>query len=94
MTTLPMPCVLPHTRQLYHKAVGSKFKGYAPPLDSNVDPANRGDLHEGFETVWEKLIPKENDEKRANDGAMAGANVWPTEPAGFRETCLQYLCVV
>ncbi|KIM69931.1 hypothetical protein SCLCIDRAFT_101699, partial [Scleroderma citrinum Foug A] len=76
--------------KLYHKEVGSNFKGYAPPLDSNVDPANRGDLHEGFEAVWEELIPTENDEKRANDGAMAGANVWPSEPAEFREACLNY----
>ena len=76
--------------KLYHKEIGSSFKGYAPALDSNIDPANSGDCHEGFEVGWEELIPKENDEKRANDGAMAGANVWPSEPAGFREACLDY----
>ena len=59
-------------------------------MDSNLDPMNRGDLHEGFEIGWEELIPKERDEKRANDGAMAGANVWPSEPAGFREVYLNY----
>ncbi|KIM69941.1 hypothetical protein SCLCIDRAFT_101558 [Scleroderma citrinum Foug A] len=76
--------------KLYHKEVGSSFKGYAPALDSNIDPANSGDCHEGFEAGWEELIPKENDKKRANDGAMAGANVWPSEPAGFREAYLNY----
>ncbi|KAI6140639.1 hypothetical protein BKA82DRAFT_4172544 [Pisolithus tinctorius] len=75
--------------KLHHKEVGN-FKGYEPLLDSNADPANRGDLHEGFEMGWEELVPKENDKKRANDGAMAGANVWPSEPAGFREACLNY----
>ncbi|KIO08171.1 hypothetical protein M404DRAFT_997100 [Pisolithus tinctorius Marx 270] len=75
--------------KLYHKAVGN-FKGYEPLLGSNADPANRGDLHEGFAIGWEELMLKENDEKRVNDGAMAGANVWPLEPAGFREACLNY----
>ncbi|KAI6163285.1 hypothetical protein EDD17DRAFT_1756249 [Pisolithus thermaeus] len=75
--------------KLYHKEVAN-FKGYAPVLDSNIDPANRGDLHEGFEIGWEELVPKENDETRLNDGAMAGANVWPLEPAEFREACLNY----
>ncbi|KIO10380.1 hypothetical protein M404DRAFT_995565 [Pisolithus tinctorius Marx 270] len=65
--------------KLYHKAVGN-FKGYEP----------LGDLHEGFTIGWEELMPKENNEKRVNDGAMAGANVWPLEPAGFREACLNY----
>ncbi|KAI6149146.1 hypothetical protein BKA82DRAFT_4329117 [Pisolithus tinctorius] len=76
-------------KKLYHKAVGN-FKGYEPLLGSNANPANRGDLHEGFAIGWEELMPKENDEKRVNDGAMAGANVWPLEPAGFREACLNY----
>ncbi|KIN99741.1 hypothetical protein M404DRAFT_782075 [Pisolithus tinctorius Marx 270] len=75
--------------KLYHKEIAN-FKGYAPVLDSNIDPANRGDLHEGFEIGWEEILPKENDEKRANDGAMSGANVWPLEPTRFREACLTY----
>ncbi|KAI5988350.1 hypothetical protein EDD15DRAFT_2463559 [Pisolithus albus] len=75
--------------KLYHREVGN-FRGYEPVLDSNADPANRGDLHEGFEIGWEELVLKENDEKRANAGAMAGTNVWPSEPAEFRETCLNY----
>ncbi|RDX48840.1 Clavaminate synthase-like protein [Lentinus brumalis] len=54
----------------------ANFKGYNPILSSNNDPGNGGDLHEGFE--------------RANDGAMAGANVWPADAPGFRESVLGY----
>ncbi|KAJ3011863.1 hypothetical protein NUW54_g2042 [Trametes sanguinea] len=69
----------------------ANFKGYNPVLSSNNDPLNRGDLHEGFEFGWEELHAREYDEKRAHDdGVMAGANVWPSEPAGFREATLGY----
>ncbi|CCM03724.1 uncharacterized protein FIBRA_05870 [Fibroporia radiculosa] len=57
------------------------FKGYNPVLSSNNDPVNNGDMHEGFEFGWEELQAKESDEKRANDGVMAGVNVWPRAPA-------------
>lgn len=33
--------------KLYHEEAVN-CKGYAPALDSNIDPVNRGDLHEGF----------------------------------------------
>ncbi|KZT11804.1 Clavaminate synthase-like protein [Laetiporus sulphureus 93-53] len=66
------------------------FKGYNPILSSNNDPENDGDLHEGFEFSWEELQAKAKNEKRVNDGAMAGANVWPEELAGFREAALTY----
>ncbi|OSC98036.1 Clavaminate synthase-like protein [Trametes coccinea BRFM310] len=68
----------------------SNFKGYNPVLSSNNDPLNRGDLHEGFEFGWEELQARACDEKRANDGVMAGANVWPTDVPGFRESTLGY----
>ncbi|KAH9850158.1 Clavaminate synthase-like protein [Lenzites betulinus] len=68
----------------------SNFKGYNPVLSSNNDPLNRGDLHEGFEFGWEELNPRLNDEKRASDGVMAGANVWPPDLPGFRESVLSY----
>ncbi|KAI0770719.1 Clavaminate synthase-like protein [Fomes fomentarius] len=70
----------------------ANFKGYNPVLSSNNDPANRGDLHEGFEFGWEELDARATDEKRANDGAMAGANVWPSpsDVLGFRESVLGY----
>lgn len=66
------------------------FKGYTPLLSSNLDPENAGDMHEGFEIGWEEMVPKVNDEKRVNDGAMAGANVWPGDLPGFREDVLTY----
>ena len=48
-------------------------------------------MHEGFEFGWEVLndSPGLLDAKRLNDGAMAGANVWPDVP-GFREALLRY----
>ena len=49
-----------------------------------------GDMHEGFEIGWEGLDPKSNDSKRSNDGAMTGANVWPSELPEFREAILKY----
>ncbi|EKM49812.1 uncharacterized protein PHACADRAFT_106367 [Phanerochaete carnosa HHB-10118-sp] len=60
------------------------FKGYNAVLSSNNNPANMGDMHEGFEFGWEEMVPKERDEKRANDGVMAGANVWPEDLPSFR----------
>ncbi|KAI0329030.1 Clavaminate synthase-like protein [Cubamyces sp. BRFM 1775] len=68
----------------------SNFKGYTAILSSNNDPLNRGDLHEGFEFGWEEIQARINDEKRANDGVMAGANVWPSDLPGFREPVLSY----
>ncbi|TFY72244.1 hypothetical protein EVG20_g744 [Dentipellis fragilis] len=68
------------------------FKGYTAVLSSNNDPANSGDMHEGFEFGWEELDADKtaNDPRRANDGVMAGANVWPSEAPGFREGMLPY----
>ena len=60
-------------------------------LSSNNDPNGAGDMHEGFEFGWEPLSDAHGvlDAHRPNDGAMAGANVWPDVP-GFRETLLRY----
>lgn len=66
------------------------FKGYNPILSSNNNPENAGDMHEGFEFGWEELVPKADDEKRANDGVMAGGNVWPKDLPSFRQAVLTY----
>lgn len=66
------------------------FKGYNSVLSSVNDPDSDGDMHEGFEFGWEELVPKVNDEKRANDGVMAGANIWPTDPVDFGKAVLTY----
>lgn len=79
------------TTKLDHRT--ANFKGYNPPLDSNVDPTSngKGDFHEGFELGWEEIERKAYDEKRENDGPMAGANLWPTDDyPGFREAILEY----
>ena len=68
----------------------SGFKGYHPVLSKNNYLKGMGDMQEGYSFGWEELDPKSNDSNRLNDGAMAGANVWPTELPGFREAILKY----
>lgn len=46
-------------------------------------------MHEGFEFGWEPLEVK-GYAGAETDGVMAGANVWPKEPEGFREVVLKY----
>ena len=77
--------------KLHHRTVAN-VTGYNPPLDSNIDRANndKGDFVEGFDIGWEEIEPKPL-EKRADDSAMAGANVWPSDDCpGFRRACLEY----
>lgn len=53
-------------------------------LGENVDPENRGDLHEGFDMGWE-------DEQSSNrEGSMEGVNVWPAGLSGFKEPVIAY----
>ncbi|OAX38439.1 Clavaminate synthase-like protein [Rhizopogon vinicolor AM-OR11-026] len=66
--------------KLYHKHAAN-FRGYSPLLDGNIEPGNSGDMHEGFDIGWEEL---------ETDGVLAGANVWPERPDGFREAMLIY----
>lgn len=66
------------------------FKGYQPLLSSNNNPENLGDMHEGYEMGWEELDPGSNDSNKSGDGAMAGANVWPSQLPEFREAVLKY----
>ncbi|KAI6156063.1 hypothetical protein EDD17DRAFT_1764696 [Pisolithus thermaeus] len=68
--------------KIYHKQ-SARVRGYEPLLDSNVDPANRGDLYESFMIDGEELVPKEDD-------STIVENLWPLEPAGFREAFLSY----
>ncbi|KIM64761.1 hypothetical protein SCLCIDRAFT_114441, partial [Scleroderma citrinum Foug A] len=51
---------------LYHRRI-ENFQRYAPFLDSNTDPFNRGDLLEGFAAGWEELALEENDETSGNN---------------------------
>ncbi|KAH9932763.1 Clavaminate synthase-like protein [Epithele typhae] len=70
------------------------FKGYNAVRTSNNDPNGAGDMHEGFEFGWEELAPRADpasaDAKRAHDGVMAGANVWPAQVPRFRPAALGY----
>ncbi|KAI6039637.1 hypothetical protein EDC04DRAFT_2894981 [Pisolithus marmoratus] len=75
--------------KLYHRE-GAHYRGYAPAIDSNIDSEKRGDLFEGFVIGWEELVPKENDVKKAEVNIATAPNLWPPEPAGFREAFLNY----
>ncbi|KAI6144537.1 hypothetical protein BKA82DRAFT_4172616 [Pisolithus tinctorius] len=75
--------------KLFHKQ-GTLFRGYEPLLDSNIDLANRGDLYEGFVISREELVPKEGDDKKTNGDTTFSGNLWPSEPAGFREAFVNY----
>jgi hypothetical protein len=79
-----------HLRQLDFTKT-SNFKGYNAVLSSNNNPDGAGDMHEGFEFGSEALddAPGSLAANHLNDGAMAGANVWPDVP-GFREALLRY----
>ncbi|KAI0049430.1 Clavaminate synthase-like protein [Auriscalpium vulgare] len=72
-----------------HKS--TNFKGYTALLGENSNPENRGDLHEGFDLGWEQFEDGAS-RSAADDGPMAGANVWPDEAAvpGFRAAALAY----
>lgn len=75
--------------KLYHRQ-RVHVRGYEPLLDSNVDPANRGDLYESFVIGGEELVPKEDDDEKVHDDSMLIKNLWPSEPVGFREAFLSY----
>lgn len=64
-----------------HKS--SNMKGYTKLLGENVDPANRGDMHEGFDIggeAKEDMFP----------GATGPANQWPEDLPGFKEDVMAY----
>ncbi|KIK16931.1 hypothetical protein PISMIDRAFT_15489 [Pisolithus microcarpus 441] len=75
--------------KLHHRQ-GAHYRGFEPLLDSNIDPTNRGDLYEGFMIGWEELVPKDDDVINADKNIMVFPNLWPTEPAGFREAFINY----
>ncbi|KAH6912598.1 2OG-Fe(II) oxygenase [Coprinopsis sp. MPI-PUGE-AT-0042] len=71
----------------------ANYKGYSPLSSGKNDPNGAADLQEGFEFGWEPFDPSSdssNDNQDKVNGAMAGANVWPQDVAGFREASLQY----
>ncbi|KAI6107671.1 hypothetical protein EDD16DRAFT_1712176 [Pisolithus croceorrhizus] len=68
--------------KIYRKQ-SARVRGYEPLLDSNVDPANRGDPYESFMIDGEELVPRQDD-------STIVENLWPSEPAGFREAFRSY----
>jgi isopenicillin N synthase-like dioxygenase len=75
--------------KLHHKSVAG-FKGYSPLLEANIQPGNKGDLHEGFRIGWEEKSGEPVVQNTSRDGVMAGANVWPDRPEDFRKACMDY----
>lgn len=73
--------------KLYHRE-GANYRGYAPLSDANFSAESRGDMFEGFVIGWEEPVPKEDDDKKVDTTAVP--NLWPSEPAGFREAFLNY----
>jgi len=72
----------------FHHNTVSNFNGYSSPMEANIQPGNRGDLHESFRISWEERSPRMP--SASHDGVMAGANVWPDQPVNFRTACLDY----
>ncbi|KAF8158476.1 hypothetical protein B0H34DRAFT_709043 [Crassisporium funariophilum] len=70
----------------------SNFKGYTGLLGENTDSKGLGDLHEGFDLGWEPRFSTTADTAppMRDDGAMAGANLWPHGMPGFKESVLDY----
>jgi isopenicillin N synthase-like dioxygenase len=63
-----------------HKS--TNMKGYTKLLGENVDPANRGDMHEGMDFgTEENVFP----------GHVGEANQWPKDLPGFKEDVMAYL---
>lgn len=75
--------------KLHHNTVPN-FRGYCPPLEANIQPGNKGDLHEGFRIGWEEKYGDPVVENASRDGVMAGGNVWPDTPEDFRTACMDY----
>ena len=68
------------------------YKGYTGLLTENTDPEHgAGDMHEAFEWGYEDIDVKTGASLR-DDGAMKGANIWPSENdvPGFRLAMLNY----
>lgn len=64
-----------------------EMRGYTPLLGENTDPANKGDLHEGFDLALD-LGPDDPDVAAGVFGY--GPNQWPEDLPGFREAVMRY----
>jgi isopenicillin N synthase-like dioxygenase len=63
------------------------MRGYTPLLGENTDPANKGDLHEGFDLALDLT----EDDPDVQAGVFGYApNQWPGDLPGFREALTTY----
>jgi isopenicillin N synthase-like dioxygenase len=63
------------------------MRGYTPLLGENTDPANKGDLHEGFDLALD--LSEDDPDVRAGIFGYA-PNQWPEGLPGFREALTTY----
>ncbi len=63
------------------------LRGYTPLLGENTDPANKGDLHEGFDLALD--LPATDPDVQAGVFGY-GPNQWPEDLPGFREALMAY----
>ncbi|EJC97850.1 Clavaminate synthase-like protein [Fomitiporia mediterranea MF3/22] len=75
------------TKLKYDSRTSSNLKGYTAFLSENIDPENRGDLHEGYDVCPE---PEPDASAEANGNGSWGVNRWPEEVPGFKEAYLKY----
>ena len=81
--TNPDLCQLENKKQ-------ANFTGYSPLLSGNNDPANSGDLQEGFELGWEPFEQVPLAVESTSDSVMPRGNVWPSDAPQFRQAALKY----
>ncbi|KXS13082.1 2OG-Fe(II) oxygenase [Gonapodya prolifera JEL478] len=76
------------TKMQYHIQNSKSLRGYGKLLDENVDPANRGDLHESFDIGLE--IAEDDPDYLA--GKFYGPNQWPdaSHMPTFRANLVRY----
>lgn len=72
-------------------AKSPNLRGYTPLLGENTDPANRGDMHEGFDIALD-LDDSDPDVRAGVFGY--GPNQWPENLPGFREDMKAYQAAI
>ncbi|KAL5482508.1 hypothetical protein ACEPAI_9102 [Sanghuangporus weigelae] len=76
------------TKLKYDSRNTTNLKGYTAFLAENIDPANRGDLHEGYDIGPE--VNCTDPTAKTSIEETYGTNPWPTEVPGFKEEYMKY----
>ncbi|KAL5501722.1 hypothetical protein ACEPAH_8982 [Sanghuangporus vaninii] len=76
------------TKLKYDSRNTTNLKGYTAFLVENIDPENRGDLHEGYD-IGPEVNSTDPTAKKSIEETY-GTNPWPTEVPGFKEEYMKY----